>query len=124
MLFPYPSFINQKEQDASRILYNNVSLVLRSQLNSVWFNLGFGSNLRDLLQNGIDALVMAQAQEEIERALLKYFGNDLRLFSLEIWQEDKQVKAALTYIELRTGKYNTVQTEYTFANNDATATTV
>lgn len=119
MLFTYPSFINTSEQDLSRLLYNNVSITLRSQLDSIFFNLKYGTEMRTLLEEGIDGIVMAELQEEIERSLLKYFENDLKLYSLEAHQEDNIVYVELTYIELRTGKFNSVQTEYVIANNDA-----
>lgn len=118
MLFNYPSFINKSEQDESRILFNNVRLALQTNIREIWYNIQFGTHIRDLIKHGIDSLIVAEVQQDIEDNLMNYFTNDIKLDSLDLWQDVDKIKVSLKYIELRTGKVNTIQTEQTFINND------
>lgn len=118
MLFNYPSFISTSEQSESDLLYNNIKIVLQTNLKEIWYNTDFGTNIRDNIKNGIDALVITNIQIQIEDNLLKYFKNDIQLKYLDLIQEGNKIKVYLTYIELRTGKFNTIQTEETFVNKD------
>ena len=118
MLFNYPSFINKSEQDDSRILFNSVRMALQTSLGEIWYDTSFGVNLRNLIERGIDALVVAEIQEDIENNLIKFFDNEIKVEYLDVWQELDKVKVALTYTELRTGKKLTVQTEQKFVNDD------
>lgn len=118
MLFNYPSFINKSEQDDSRILFNSVRMALQTSLGEIWYDTGFGVNLRNLIERGIDALVVAEIQDDIENNLIKFFDNEIKVEYLDVWQELDKVKVALTYTELRTGKKLTVQTEQKFVNDD------
>lgn len=118
MLFNYPSFLGRVEQDESRLLFNSVRMALQTNIREIWYDIQFGTHIRDLLKKGIDALVMAEIQQDIEDNLMKYFKNDIKLKTLDAWQELDKIKVNLTYIELRTGKHNTVQTEQKFINND------
>lgn len=118
MLFNYPSFISTSEQNESDLLYNNIKIVLQTSLKEIWYNTDFGTNIRDNIKDGIDALVITNIQIQIEDNLLKYFKNDIQLKYLDLTQEGNKIKVYLTYIELRTGKFNTIQTEETFVNKD------
>ena len=118
MLFNYPSFISTSEQSESDLLYNNIKIVLQTSLKEIWYNTDFGTNIRDNIKDGIDALVITNIQIQIEDNLLKYFKNDIQLKYLDLTQEGNKIKVYLTYIELRTGKFNTIQTEETFVNKD------
>lgn len=121
MLFSYPSFINKSEQDSSRLLFNSIRMALQTNLREIWYDIDFGTGIRDYIKHGIDALVMAQIQEDINNNLSKYFENDIKIDYLDAWQDVDKIKVALTYTELRTGKKNTVQTEELFINNDTSA---
>ena len=118
MLFNYPSFISTSEQSESDLLYNNIKIVLQTSLKEIWYNTNFGTNIRDNIKDGIDALVITNIQIQIEDNLLKYCKNDIQLKYLDLTQEGNKIKVYLTYIELRTGKFNTIQTEETFVNKD------
>ena len=118
MLFSYPSFINKSEQYSSRLLFNSISMALQTNLREIWYDINFGTGIRDYIKHGIDALVMAQIQEDINSSLSKYFENDIELNYLDVWQESEKIKVALNYTELRTGKKLTVQTEQRFVNDD------
>lgn len=118
MLFNYPSFINKSEQDDSRILFNSVRLALQTSLGEIWYDTSFGVNIRNLIEKGIDALVAAEIQEDIETNLIKYFSNEIRIEYLDLTQDVDTIKVALTYTELRTGKKLTVQTEQKMINDD------
>lgn len=118
MLFPYPSFINRSELNLSQNLYNNVRLTLRSNVNDIWYSIVYGTKIRTLLEAGINSLVVAEVQQEIENSLMKYFEDDIKLVSLDVWQESTVIRVALVYVELRTGKYNTVDTEISFVNQE------
>lgn len=118
MLFPYPSFINRSELNLSQNLYNNIRLTLRSNVNDIWYSIIYGTKIRTLLEAGINSLVVAEVQQEIENSLMKYFEDDIKLVSLDVWQESTVIRVALVYIELRTGKYNTVDTEISFVNQE------
>ena len=118
MLFNYPSFINQKEQTPSELLFNNVRMVIQTHVGEIWLNLEFGTNIRNLIKQGIDEITIAEIKSELELKLQKYFSNDLLINKLDIWQELDRVKINLEYVELRTGIMNTVQTEEIILNDD------
>lgn len=118
MLFNYPSFINQKEQTPSELLFNSVRMAVQTHVGEIWFNLEFGTNIRNLIKQGIDEITIAEIKSELELKLQKYFSNDLLINKLDIWQELDRVKVNLEYIELRTGIMNTVQTEEIILNDD------
>lgn len=118
MLFTFPSFINQSEQDPSRILYNNLKIVLQTSVQEIWYDINFGTNIREFIKDGIDVLIVSEIQNEIENNILKYFKNDIKLNYLDVVQDTDKIKIDLNYTELRTGKHNTVQTEELFINKD------
>lgn len=118
MQFNFPSFINKSEQDESRLLFNSVKLVLQTSIQEIWYDTKFGTHIRDLLKQGINALVVAEIQQDIEDNLMKYFKNEIKLDTLDAWQDLDTVRVELKYIELRTGKRNTVQAEQKFINTD------
>lgn len=118
MLFNYPSFINQKEQTPSELLFNNVRMAIQTHVGEIWLNLEFGTNIRNLIKQGIDEITIAEIKSELELKLQKYFSNDLLINKLDIWQELDRLKVNLEYVELRTGIMNTVQTEEIILNDD------
>lgn len=118
MQFTFPSFINQTEQDESRLLYNSIKIALQTHIGEIWYNSAFGSKIRDYIKDGIDSLVMSDIQQDIEENLSKHFQNEISLDYVDAWQEGDTIKVVLSYIELRTGKHNTVKTEERFANSD------
>lgn len=118
MLFNYPSFINQKEQTPSELLFNNVRMAIQTHVGEIWLNLEFGTNIRNLIKQGIDEITIAEIKSELELKLQRYFSNDLLINKLDIWQELDRVKVNLEYVELRTGIMNTVQTEEIILNDD------
>lgn len=118
MLFSYPSFLNKLEQDDSRLLFNSVRMALQTSLKEIWYDTTFGTNIRNLLKHGIDALIVSEIQIDIENNLMNHFANDIKVNYIDIWQELDTIKVALNYTELRTGKHNTIQTEQKFINTD------
>lgn len=120
MLFNYPSFIGEKEQSESELLYNNVRMEIQTHIGEIWVDLELGTNIRNLIKSGIDAITVAEIRTELETKLDKYFHNDLTIETLDIWQELDKLKINLEYIELRTGTHYTVQSEETIINNDQT----
>lgn len=120
MLFNYPSFIGEKEQSDSELLYNSVRMEIQTHVGEVWVDLELGTNIRNLIKSGIDAITVAEIRTELETKLDKYFHNDLTIENLDIWQELDKIKINLDYVELRTGTHYTVQSEETIINNDQT----
>lgn len=120
MLFNYPSFIGEKEQSESELLYNNVRMEIQTHIGEIWVDLELGTNIRNLIKSGIDNITIAEIRTELETKLDKYFHNDLTIETLDIWQELDKLKINLEYIELRTGTHYTVQSEETIINKDQT----
>ena len=120
MLFNYPSFIGEKEQSESELLYNNVRMEIQTHIGEIWVDLELGTNIRNLIKSGIDAITVAEIRTELETKLDKYFHNDLTIETLDVWQELDKLKINLEYIELRTGTHYTVQSEETIINKDQT----
>lgn len=120
MLFSYPSFIGQSEEDKSKLLFNSVRMVIQTHAGEIWVNQDFGTNIRNSIKEGIDNLVLMEIRTEIETKLNNYFNNELEIENLEIWQELDVVKIKLDYIELQTGIHYTVQTEEIIVNQDQT----
>ena len=120
MLFSYPSFIGQSEEDKSKLLFNSVRMVIQTYAGEIWVNQDFGTNIRNSIKEGIDNLVLMEIRTEIETKLNNYFNNELEIENLEIWQELDVVKVKLDYIELQTGIHYTVQTEEIIVNQDQT----
>lgn len=120
MLFNYPSFIGEKEQSESELLYNNVRMEIQTHIGEIWVDLELGTNIRNLIKSGIDTITVAEIRTELETKLDKYFHNDLTIETLDIWQELDKLKINLEYIELRTGTHYTVQSEETIINKDQT----
>nr|DAX73804.1 MAG TPA: lysozyme [Caudoviricetes sp.] len=120
MLFNYPSFIGEKEQSESELLYNNVRMEIQTHIGEIWVDLELGTNIRNLIKSGIDNITVAEIRTELETKLDKYFHNDLTIETLDIWQELDKLKINLEYIELRTGTHYTVQSEETIINKDQT----
>ena len=120
MLFNYPSFIGEKEQTQSELLFNSVRMAIQTHAGEIWSDLSFGTSIRNMIKQGIDELVLAEIRTELENVLNKYFSDDIIVRSLSIWQELNKVKVSLEYIELRTGTHYTVQSEETIINNDQT----
>ena len=120
MLFNYPSFIGEKEQSESELLYNNVRMEIQTHIGEIWVDLELCTNIRNLIKSGIDNITVAEIRTELETKLDKYFHNDLTIETLDIWQELDKLKINLEYIELRTGTHYTVQSEETIINKDQT----
>lgn len=120
MLFNYPSFIGEKEQSESELLYNNVRMEIQTHVGEIWVDLELGTNIRNLIKSGIDNITVAEIRTELETKLDKYFHNNLIIETLDIWQELDKLKINLDYIELRTGTHYTVQSEETIINKDQT----
>lgn len=118
MLFNFPTFLNKQEQDRSRILFNNIRMVLQTSVKEIWYDTYFGTKIRNFIKSGVDSLVVTEVQNEIETNLMKYFENDIVINYLDLWQENEVIKIALNYTELPTGKFNTVQTTEIFTNTD------
>ena len=118
MLFSFPSFINKNEQSDSDILYNNIKILIQTSIMEIWYDTTFGTNIRNLIKQGINAITVVEIQNEIENKIYKYFSNDVVIKYLDAYQDKNTINIDLTYYELRTGKYNTVKTEETFINKD------
>lgn len=121
MLFNYPSFIGEKEQNESERLMNNVKILLQTHIDEIWLDVTFGTNIRNYLKQGINNITLFEIKDEIQAKLLKYFGNELEIASLTAKQDNEnldKIIVSLTYIELRTGIHYTVQTEETIINTD------
>lgn len=120
MLFSYPSFIGQSEENRSKLLFNNVRMVIQTHVGEIWVDQDFGTNIRNSIKEGIDNLVLMEIRTEIETKLNKYFNNELKIENLEVWQELNTIKVKLDYIELQTGIHYTIQTEEIIVNQDQT----
>ena len=120
MLFNYPTFISEKEQTKSELLFNNVRILIQTHVQEICFNTEFGTNIRDKIKQGIDDFTISDIRDEIETKLLKYFSNDLRIEKLNAWQEIDKVKIELMYTELKTGISRTIQDEEIITNSDTT----
>lgn len=120
MLFSYPSFIGQSEENRSKLLFNNVRMVIQTHVGEIWVDQDFGTNIRNSIKEGIDNLVLMEIRTEIETKLNKYFNNELKIENLEVWQELNIIKVKLDYIELQTGIHYTIQTEEIIVNQDQT----
>lgn len=118
MLFTYPSFINTAQQDDSRLLYNNIKILLQTSIKEIWYDTSYGTELRNKIKDGLDLLIVAEIQNNIEEVLMKYFSNDIILNYLDFEQDENKLLVSLNYKELRTGKFNTIETEQTFINTD------
>lgn len=120
MLFNYPTFISEKEQTKSELLFNNVRILIQTHIQEICFDTEFGTNIRDKIKQGIDDFTISDIRDEIETKLLKYFSNDLRIEKLNAWQEVDKVKIELIYTELKTGISRTIQDEEIITNSDTT----
>lgn len=120
MLFSYPSFIGQSEENRSKLLFNSVRMVIQTHVGEIWVDQDFGTNIRNSIKEGIDNLVLMEIRTEIETKLNKYFNNELKIENLEVWQELNTIKVKLDYIELQTGIHYTIQTEEIIVNQDQT----
>lgn len=120
MLFSYPSFIGQSEENRSKLLFNSVRIVIQTHVDEIWVDQDFGTNIRNSIKEGIDNLVLMEIRTEIETKLNKYFNNELKIENLEVWQELNTIKVKLDYIELQTGIHYTIQTEEIIVNQDQT----
>lgn len=120
MLFTYPSFIGQNEQTPSELLFNNVRIAIQTHLGEIWYDTKFGTNIRNLIKQGIDNIVLVEIHDEIEMKLNDYFSEEILIDTLDVWQDDNKVKVNLVYTELRTGTHYTVQSEEVILNNDTT----
>lgn len=124
MLFNFPTFISAKEQTASERLYNNLKIMVQTHIQEIWVNLDFGTNIRNLLKQGIDNIMLAEIRDELETKIYKYFSNDLVINNLDVWQNTGEysnvVRVDLEYTELKTGIIKTVQSEEIILNKDST----
>ena len=120
MLFNWPSFIGEKEQTKSELLFNSIRMLIQTHMGEIWVDLDFGTNIRNLIKQGIDNLVLMEIKDELENKLNSYFSNDILINILDVWQELNKVRVNLEYTELRTGIHYTVQTEEIIVNNDQT----
>ena len=120
MLFNWPSFIGEKEQTKSELLFNSIRMLIQTHMGEIWVDLDFGTNIRNLIKQGIDNLVLMEIKDELENKLNSYFSNDILINILDVWQELNKVRVNLEYTELRTGIHYTVQTKEIIVNNDQT----
>lgn len=118
MLFTYPSFIGTKEQSQSDLLFNSIRMVIQTNVREIWYDLDFGTKIRDLIKQGIDDITIMEIQDDITSALDKYFSNDIIVNTLDIYQDLDKLKINLDYTEVRTGKHYTMQTEDVIVNED------
>lgn len=112
MLFNYPSFYAAKEQTPSELLFNSLRMLVQTHIKEIWFDLDFGSNIRNLIEQGIDNLVLSDIHDELEIKINKYFGNELIINALDVWQDEaepQKVRVNLEYTELRTGIHKSLQ---------------
>ena len=117
MLFNFPSFISTKEQTKSELLFNNVRFVLQTSVEELWTDLKFGTKIRGYIKQGIDNITIAEIREEIYNKLMFYFTDDLEISVLDIQQDVNVLHVKLDYIELKTGKHYTLQSEEDIINN-------
>lgn len=124
MLFNFPTFISVKEQTTSERLYNSLKIMIQTHIQEIWVNLDFGTNIRNLLKQGIDNILLAEIRDELETKIYRYFSNSLVISSLDVWQDTGEysniVRVNLEYIELRTGVTKTIQSEEIILNKDST----
>lgn len=118
MLFNFPSFIGEKEQDRSELLYENVRVLISTHIEEIWYDLNFGTTIRNKIKHGIDALVVAEILDEIRDKVNRYFSNDLVIKDVKAEQQTDKLFINLEYLELRTGKHFTVTSEEIIINND------
>lgn len=120
MLFNFPSFIGEKEQTPSELLYNNIKIMIQTHIGEIWTDLDFGTDIRNLIKQGINNITLVEISDELETKLNTYFGENIVIDDLKVQQEQNVVKVNLRYIELRTGIHYSMQTEETINNSDNT----
>lgn len=119
MLFNFPSFIGKKEQTKSEILFNNIKILIQTQIKELWADVNFGTDIRNNLKQGINSITVFNIRNEIEEKLQEYFSNDINLQSISTKQnkeEPTKLEIDVTYIELRTGINYTLHTEENIEN--------
>lgn len=109
MLFNYPTFINTKEQTPSERLYNNLKLMVQTHVGEIWYDINFGTKIRDYIKKGIDAIVLSDIRDELVEKINLYFINDLKIERLDIQQSVDKLYIYLDYLELRTGLHRNLQ---------------
>lgn len=109
MLMSFPSFISEKEQTPSELLYSNIKIMIQTQIQEIWVDLSFGTELRDLIKQGINNITLSEIREEIEMKLVTYFSEDIVINLLEVYQDLDKVIVNLEYTEVKTGKLKTIQ---------------
>ena len=121
MLFNFPTFISTKEQDPSERLYNNVKILIQTQIQEIWVDLDFGSEIRNKLKQGINNIILVEIKNELEIKINQYFSNDLLITKLDVKQDVDKIRVDLEYKELRTGIFKSVQSDEVIVNNSNTS---
>lgn len=118
MLFNFPTFLNTKEQTPSERLYNNLKILVQTHIAEVWYNIQFGTNIRDSIKAGIDDIVVSDIRDELQEKIVKYFNDKLTITKMDIQQKVDKLYVYLTYMELRTGVHRTMQVVESIENKD------
>lgn len=118
MLFNFPTFLNVKEQTSSDRLYNNLKILIQTHISEIWYDTEFGTNIRNHIKDSIDDIMISEIQDELIEKINKYFSNKLKIQNISIKQDFEYLHIYLTYIELQTGVYKTLQTDEIIQNND------
>lgn len=118
MLFNFPTFLNTKEQTQSERLYNNLKILVQTSTYEIWYDVEFGTNLRDHIKAGITDIVLSDIKDELTEKITKYFENELKISRMDIYQVANKLRVELDYIELRSGLFKTLVTEQDIENDD------
>lgn len=118
MLFNFPTFLNTKEQTQSERLYNNLKLLVQTSVGEIWYDVKFGTNIRDNIKAGITNIVISDIRDELIEKITTYFINDLKISRMDIQQVVDKLRVELDYIELRSGLHKTLITEQDIQNRD------
>lgn len=118
MLFNFPSFLNTKEQTQSDRLYNNLKILVQTSVDEIWYDVNFGTNIRDNIKAGISDIVISDIRDELTEKITTYFQNDLQILRMDIYQIVDKLRIELDYVELRTGLHKTLITEQDIENKD------
>lgn len=118
MLFNFPSFLNTKEQTQSDRLYNNLKILVQTSVDEIWYDVNFGTNIRDSIKAGISDIVISDIRDELIEKITTYFQNDLQISRMDIYQIVNKLRIELDYVELRTGLHKTLITEQDIENKD------
>lgn len=118
MLFNFPTFLNTKEQTPSDRLYNNLKILVQTNVAEIWYNIEFGTNIREQIKAGITDIAISNIYDELMEKITQYFINDLKITRLDIQQIVDKLRIDLEYVELRTGLHKTLVAEQDIENKD------